>query len=838
MTKRTLLTGATAVGVLAILIPVVLAQARKVPPAVTQANRALLEGRYDEVAGIVQALDQNDPVVAAVKGKALIARGKYAEAETLLKPIVQKAPTSEAALDLGLLYQMLGRLPEGNPILARVSQLALKSDDAHELARAARAMQALGEYQDANSVFRDLAVPAAPKDPAIQTMWGDLFLDRYQMAEAAKSYQEAFEADGNWQPALAGAALALAGENPPQATELANRALKMNPNDVRMIVLLAQQAADNAKNDEARKLLQRALDVNPSSLEAHSMLAGLAYVEDKKAEFEAAVAKVLSISPTHGEVYRVAGEMTAHAYRFEEAAALTRKAVELRPRDAQSLADLGVHLLRTGDEAGARKALDASFELDKFSVVTFNLLQMMDTLDKFVTFQDDMFIIRLDKDEAPVLKDYVTSIAHQAINTLSKRYQFKPQGPIIIEVFPKHDDFAVRNVGLPGMIGALGACFGRVVTMDSPKARPGDPFQWEATLWHELAHVITLQMSAQRVPRWLTEGISVYEEKLHRPEWGRGMDMEFAQRLNDSQTLALKDLNSAFTDPRKIGLAYFQGSLLVEHLVSLYGDAGIQRLVRAFAKGVDTEAALKSELNTDFDRLQVTFDQAMDKKYRDLRRALELDEGVDLTKMPLDVLKKYADERPKNYPANFMLGIVARKSKDDATAMQAFERAAAAAPVAAGADSPRAQLAQMAIEKGDKARAIAELRELIKVDFDNVEAARMLAKLYREEGTKDPALLYPVYFRIVAIDPYDVDAHTMLGTLALQRNEADLAVREFTAVLALKPVDQAAAHTNLAEAFLRTSKRPEARRQILAALEIAPGYERAQDLLLKIQEVK
>ena len=73
-------------------------------------------------------------------------------------------------------------------------------------------------------------------------------------------------------------------------------------------------------------------------------------------------------------------------------------------------------------------------------------------------------------------------------------------------MFPKHDDFAVRNVGLPGMIGALGACFGRVVTLDSPRARPPGDFNWGATLWHELAHVITLQMSKNRVPRWLTEG--------------------------------------------------------------------------------------------------------------------------------------------------------------------------------------------------------------------------------------------------------------------------------------------------------------------------------------------
>ena len=50
------------------------------------------------------------------------------------------------------------------------------------------------------------------------------------------------------------------------------------------------------------------------------------------------------------------------------------------------------------------------------------------------------------------------------------------------------------------MIGALGACFGRVVTMDSPKARPPGDFSWAATLWHELAHVITLQLSNQRTP--------------------------------------------------------------------------------------------------------------------------------------------------------------------------------------------------------------------------------------------------------------------------------------------------------------------------------------------------
>src|SRR6185295_16638146 len=167
----------------------------------------------------------------------------------------------------------------------------------------------------------------------------------------------------------------------------------------------------------------------------------------------------------------------------------------------------------------------------------------------------------------------------------SKRYAFKPQGPFLIEIFPRHDDFAVRIAGLPGMVGARGVCFGRVVALDSPNvARTGNSkFQWEATLWHELAHVITLQMSNHRIPRWLTEGISVYEEKKARSEWGREMDVTFAGMLNRGETLKLKDLNSAFTNPKTISLAYYEASLLVEHIVNAYGDAGLRKLVRAYA---------------------------------------------------------------------------------------------------------------------------------------------------------------------------------------------------------------------------------------------------------------
>jgi len=810
------------------------AQAPRRPTSPLQAaTRALIEGRFEEADAMADKLDVRDPSVAAIKARSAIARGQYAQADALLRPVVARAPASEAALELGLLLHMLGR-PEAAAILERVAAQADTSRDPAELARAGRALRALGRFKEANAAYRDASTDA-PGDASIQTGWGELFFEKHDNAEALKSFQMALQADPRWVPAMVGAARALSDDNPPQAVALATRALEMNPSSVEAHVFLAEEATDAGRHDEALKELEKALAVNPSSLDAHALQAAITYIKDKPQEFEALAAKTLAIAPSYGNVYRVAGELSAHNYRFDEAVELTRRALALDSGDPRTLGDLGVHLLRTGDEPSARTALEASFKADPFNKLTYNLLQMMDGLDKFVTLRDGDVVMRLHKDEASVLSEYAMPLAKQALSTLAARYEFTPRGPILIEIFPKHDDFAVRTVGLPGMIGALGVCFGRVVTMDSPRARPPGEFQWEATLWHELAHVITLQMSNQRVPRWLTEGISVYEEKKARAEWGREMDLTFAGMLNRGETLKLRDLNSAFQNPKTISLAYFQASLLVEHLVTVYGDAGLRKLVRAFADGIDTDAALKSALNTDLDQLQVGFDQTVEQMFGTLRRALAMPEGVEeMLRMPTPAIRTLAEANAKSYPVQMALGRALRKDAQHDEAIQAFERAAALVPTAGGQDSPWDQIAAIAIEKKDRPRAISALTSLVAVDFNNVEAARQLAGMLRQDQVEDAAKLAPIYQRITAIDPFDSEAHTMLGRFALQRNDADAASREFRTVLALGPVDRAAAHTDLAESYFKGGKRAEAKKQTLSALEIAPGYERAQDLLLKI----
>jgi len=361
------------------------AQSPRRPTSPLQAaTHALIEGRYDEVDAATDKLDARDPNVVALKGRAAIARGRYDAAEALLRPVAQRAPSSEAALELGLLQHMLGRA-DATSILEKVAGLADTSSDASEVARAARALRALGRFQEANAAYRE-ASSGAPGEASIQSGWGELFFEKYNNAEALRSFQMALQADPRWAPALLGSARALSDDNPPQAVTLAKRALEINPSFVEANVFLAGEAADAGHLDEARALLGKALAVNPSSLDARAQLAAVAFVEDKPQEFEAEAAKTLAIAPNYGDVYRAAGELAAHNYRFDEAVALTRRALALDARNPRTLAALGIQLLRTGDEPAARAALEESLKLDPFDDrLRPNLLTMMDGLDKFVT---------------------------------------------------------------------------------------------------------------------------------------------------------------------------------------------------------------------------------------------------------------------------------------------------------------------------------------------------------------------------------------------------------------------------------------------------------------------
>ncbi|MGQ0734717.1 MAG: tetratricopeptide repeat protein [Acidobacteriota bacterium] len=793
------------------------------------AERAFRTGRYDEVERLAQS--SADSAVLVLRGRALVARGEYAKAESVLAPLAASAPASDAALELGLLQMLVGRRSEARRTLQLLLLGEPQAAGARDYARAARAAQALGRFEEANSFYRE-AIARSPNDASINTAWGELFLEKHNRADAARSFQAALKSEPDHPRAQLGMARAVAEDNPPAAKRYVRRALELNPSEVSAHLLLAELAIDEDKKGEAREAIARARAINANSLEAHALTAALHFVDGQEAAYAEAIRAALRINPLYGEAYRIVGEVTARHYRFEEAAEQVRRGIAIDRENVRAQAALGAHLMRTGDERNARRALETAFSVDPYDVITFNLLQLLDTLDRFQTVQDGEVTFKFHAAEAGVLREYALALTREALGALGKRWGFTPTGPLLIEIFPRHDDFAVRTLGLPGMIGALGACFGRVVTMDSPKARQPGEFNWGATLWHELAHVITLQLSNQRIPRWLTEGISVFEEKRARAEWGREMEVPFARALDAGEVLKLRDLNAGFQNPQTIALAYYQASLLVEHIVQKHGEPALGAFVRSFADGIDTETAIKKVLSSDIDALQRTFDGFLEERFKALTQALAAPDDFK-PDLPLDRLKALAAANPGSFPVQMALGRAVR-SADPRAAIAAFEAAMALVPMATGAESPYMQIVEVATATGDKARAARALDAMTLVDHTAVDAARQLVTLLESEN--DQARLASALRRVVAIDPFDSGAHTALGRLALGAGQPADAVRAFRVALAAGPLDAASAHADLAEGLLQSGDRAAAKREALAALEIAPTYQRAQDLLLKLVE--
>jgi Flp pilus assembly protein TadD len=88
--------------------------------------------------------------------------------------------------------------------------------------------------------------------------------------------------------------------------------------------------------------------------------------------------------------------------------------------------------------------------------------------------------------------------------------------------------------------------------------------------------------------------------------------------------------------------------------------------------------------------------------------------------------------------------------------------------------------------------------------------------------------------RLNFVYPEDQDLHERLGKLYMETGSPVQATREFSAVIALHPIDVAGSRYNLAMALKAQGQRDQAREEALTALEAAPDFRPAQKLLLEL----
>ncbi len=733
------------------------------------------------------------------------------------------AANPQAELKRAIELRMQNQFAAAEPILIDLATGAEAGEPESVMLIRAKAARLLGEADPAwvrqALDHYQTALQDYPESRDTKLALAELLLDKYNNTEALPLIREVLAAD----PANVNALLLMARsqqfDHNPGAVATVRRALALEPEFVPARLLLARLLLEADRRKQAKTEIDRVLQLDAENLDALSLEAAMHLLNNDAAELEENLQYIRKLAPGYLDLYITLAEIAAQNRLYGRAMSFAREAVQLQPAVARARALYGMNQYRLGQVNAARKNLELAFKADPYDVWLKNTLELLDATRDNELIHKGRFILSSNRRDALLLAPELFRIAERAFDTFAERYDYAPPTPIRIEFYKDRDDFSVRTVGLVG-VDILGVSFGPTVALVSSEALRGG-VNMGSVLHHELAHTFHLGLSASRVPRWLTEGLSVLEEHRGNPGWGMDVDGEFLKAFVDGKLPPASELNRAFTQPsypEQVLHAYFMGFLLVEYIETDYGIEVIRNFLVDYGKGLDTPTVLQQNLDISLERLDRDLDAHVRTRYA------HIIEATGLGATPPD---------EKNYLRLKFGGEQAFETEQYDKAKKLFQRARDLVPEFAGANSPYHRLAEIALLENDRPAAVGHLRKLIEINADDFESHQKLAQLYAGQGQIDAAV--ETYTQALLIHHHDRESRDELASLLEELGDMDRTVTQRRAVLELGPSDRPAAHYHLARTLLADGDPEQAREQVLLSLENAPLFDDALQLLLDIR---
>jgi tetratricopeptide (TPR) repeat protein len=779
-----------------------------------EARQLLLRGNYAEAremyAGLVKA-GNDGPAAVIGLSKSCQSEGDYIQAQKVVEEALKAQPRNAALLArLADLLYIRGRWSEAE----KAAQAGIEAQENNYLARwvLGRVMRDRGETEKADESFRwfirafndndipdldDLMVvglaalerarlhhlndqfqfvideifnPVAKKDkdywPALYEK-GRLFLEKHDKQDAFKAFEEALTINPQAAEVLVGKGeMAVQGFEMRDAEDFAEEALKINPQLPAALRLRADVYAFSSEIDKAVKDLELARVINPRDEETLARIASVLLAQHRAPQFKAIVKEVEQQNPKPYTFYtELAGQLDARKAYFD-AEKYYQLAADMQPKMPEARAGLGLLYMRLGKEEAAAKVLEEAYTADKFNVRVRNTLKVLDHLKNYATLKTEHFLLRYDPKNDEMLAKYMARYLEELYKEYAKLFDYSPEGPILIEVFSKHEMFSGRVVAMPDL-HTIGACTGRMFAMvsvhDQQKVIP-KPFNWVRVLRHELIHIFNLDQTKFQVPHWFTEGVAVTHESsfggVPPPSWTSLL----AEKLQADDLLNLDNILLGFIRPRsplQWQQAYAQSQLYIEYLTKTHGDKAVGKLLNAFAEGLDTGPALEKACGV---------------------KKVDFEKGY----------RAFLTERFKDVPVH-----VAPK----AMTMKTLEKAHAANP--ADLDTS-ARLAEEYQKRGRLKQATELADEVLRTKRDHGLALYVKAKTLVDK--KDADLAYTLLDNNTGDNTTDTRPLKLLGQLQLKAEKYTAAARTFERCRKLEP-HESSWLTLLAKAYVKTEEK-------------------------------
>jgi tetratricopeptide (TPR) repeat protein len=711
---------------------------------------------------------------------------------------------------------------------------------AEELVTAGQVALRLGD--EPRAVLDTYFTPAAKRDAAYRETYlaaGGLALDKHDDALAARWFRDGLVKIGPDAELQLGLARAFQHGEKKEMLGALDAALKLNPRLVPALLLRAEHAIDAEDYPAAHRALETARAVDGLHPLAWAFEAVLAHLRSDPQGESRARERALTRWSGNPEVDTLIGRKLSEKYRFAEGSAYQRRALKLDPGHLPAKMQLASDLLRLGKEGDGWALVDEVRARDGYDVVAYNLATLRGHIDKMTALKSADFLVRMDPRDAGVWGDAAVELLREARATVDRKYGATPTRPLTVEIFTDQGDFAVRTFGLPGGAAYLGVCFGPLITMNSPSGNGGTSANWKSVLWHEYTHVVTLGLTRNKMPRWLSEGISVYEEGRRDPGWGQPMTPRFREMILGGELTPVGKLSGAFLEPKDgehLMFAYYMSSLVVELVVERYGFPALKAILRDLGAGTEINQALAAH-TAPLPELERSFEDFA----RERAKTFGKDADWARPEPPLaggDIagLRRWLERHPRSVwglreEAQRLIG--EQKWQE---ARGVLNRLLAVDPDERGGDSGYLMLATVDRKLGDGAGERQALERLAALAGDAQPAFNRLLELGVE--ARDWPKVARDAERVLAVNPMSPAAYRGLGRALEERAAADPkavdgAAAAYRTVLKLEPADPADVHLRLARLLRRRDPRA-ARRHVLEALSEAPRFREAHRLLLEL----
>jgi len=859
-----------------------------------EAQELFLTGNYPACIGTAKEMVRHRPASEewqVLLSEALLASGKYPEAYQAMTNALE-----ENSWGIRLQWQarqvfLCNGMPEAaseitDRIVRQVNNQPAAYREGESLIVFGQA--ALLKGADPKLVLDNLFDPARKADPALREGYlatGGLALEKHDFALAAKRFQEGLKQLPDDPDLLCGLAQAYAPSDASLMADSLEKALEHNTNHVGSLLLLADRSIDAEDYGEAGQVLDRIQSINPWEPDAWAYRAVVAHLNHQPELEDSDRLNALKYWTNNPRVDHLIGQKLSQNYRFAEGAAHQREALRLDPDYLPAKAQLAQDLLRLGDETEGWILADAVQKQDGYDVEMFNLTTLHDTMAKFATLTNRDFVVRMGAHEAAVYGQQVLDLLEHARSNLCAKYGFEVKRPTIVEVFPEQKDFAVRTFGMPGNPGYLGVCFGTLVTANSPATHPGHPVNWESVLWHEFCHVVTLQITHNKMPRWLSEGISVYEEAQANTTWGQRMTPRYREMVLGGELTPISKLSAAFLappTPMHLQFAYYESSLVVEFLVQKFGLDQLKGILTDLGAGKEINEAIAAH-SAPLEQLEKDFLAFVQQRAEGLAPGLDwekpkledlLSDRTDRTASAWDSdslagtgtgtnstrlvhkgqsptesnpaadnsirsgdgvggLTAWVTKHPTNYYGLMEQAKSLLAQKEFESAKAPLKKLVELYPTQTGPDCAYAMLATACRQLGETNAERDVLARFAQQDDEAKDAYLRLAELGVVGG--DWTGVAQNVERCLEVDPLSAKPYQLLAQASKHSGETLQAIQANRALLQLDPPNPAEVHFELAQALQRVGD-PGAKRQVLQALEDAPRYRAALGLLLQLND--